>query len=662
MKIRPNRTALICLALYGLNLLLNVPLFLPGEAVYPESAEGGYATIAQWFVAHPNPWGWYPLQGCGLPARYTGLPLLAYSAALISWITHVPSEYAWRLLTAALACFAPVALFLMVRYFTRGRTGWALAAALAYTFFSPAYGLIGAVDLDRGVAYLPWRLQVLAKYGEAPHSAALALLPLVLIAVHRAATRRGFFALFAAAIAITATALLSSAAAIAAAIALLVMVLAAVGEPGFDSMRVLKAGLLGYLLAAFWLTPSFIRTTASPVWKPGPPAALAAGLIALRLVLRFTGGAFYTRFLALALAAFAILAALFYGHNVEIFPGAFLNTLEFELFLILALAEFVRLGVAEGSGTVTRLSAVLPILIMLIAGRAQPIRYVTQGWSVLKPSERSQSAGYRLARWLEAQHPAGRVLLPGSLRYRWNVWSALPQASAAFDAGIANRLPRDLVYQIRTGEASAAGKEGRDAIGEMRAMDVEYLAVREGDLRSPARFDGLIERVYTAEGYVVYRVPCSGYAHLVRDSELPTQAPNQGRVTLLDPLTAAFDDPARPRLTSLWESAGRLRIGGPVPQGMLVATSVNAAPGWSATQDGAPVPVETNALGFLTVRPRPTAPVSAVIVLQYRAPKGARLMAGLSAVGWMLSLVGLYRARRRDPIERIGIEGRVLPT
>ena len=55
---------------------------------------------------------------------------------------------------------------------------WSLAAALAYGFLSPSYGLFPALEQDRGIVHLPWRVQVLAKYGEGPHNTALALIPL----------------------------------------------------------------------------------------------------------------------------------------------------------------------------------------------------------------------------------------------------------------------------------------------------------------------------------------------------------------------------------------------------------------------------------------------------------------------------------------------------
>src|ERR1035438_4108795 len=66
-----------------------------------------------------------------------------------------------------------------------------------------------AVETDRGIVQLPWRVQVLAKYGEGPHNTALALMPLVLLALWVAARRRGYPPVLGAAILLAATPLVN---------------------------------------------------------------------------------------------------------------------------------------------------------------------------------------------------------------------------------------------------------------------------------------------------------------------------------------------------------------------------------------------------------------------------------------------------------------------
>src|SRR5262249_7067002 len=135
------------------------------------------------------------------------------------------------------------------------------ACGLAYTFYSPLYYLFSAIDHDRGTAYLPWRLQALVKYGEGPHNFGLTLIPLALIAVWRAAAGSGFRNLFAAALLLAAVALSNWIAALALAFCCLMFVTAMCAS-WRQAIRIVAAAALAYGLAAFWLTPTFIRVTA----------------------------------------------------------------------------------------------------------------------------------------------------------------------------------------------------------------------------------------------------------------------------------------------------------------------------------------------------------------------------------------------------------------
>src|SRR5260370_16328357 len=155
--------------------------------------------MARFFHEPPNAWGWNPTQYWGLPAQFTYLPGLPYLTAAASRIApSLGVDHLYRIVASTFACLGPATLFLFAVYFT-GNTWCALAIAVAYTFFSPSYYLIRTIDLDRGTAYLPWRLQVLVKYGEGPHNAGLALMPLALPAVWGAGTGRGFRRIFLAA-------------------------------------------------------------------------------------------------------------------------------------------------------------------------------------------------------------------------------------------------------------------------------------------------------------------------------------------------------------------------------------------------------------------------------------------------------------------------------
>ena len=193
-------TPLLALAIFLLNVCLNAPLFMRGELPFRGSIEGGYAAIARFISAHPNPWGWDPFQYCGLPTRFLYVPALPYCTAFLTHLLpHVPLAFLYRVIVSAMTCLGPVTVFFFALHFTGSRR-WSLAAALVYGFLSPSYGLFPAVEQDRGIVQLPWRIRVLAKYGEGPHNTALTLMPLVLLALWLAARRRGYPPIFVAAL------------------------------------------------------------------------------------------------------------------------------------------------------------------------------------------------------------------------------------------------------------------------------------------------------------------------------------------------------------------------------------------------------------------------------------------------------------------------------
>jgi len=154
---------LLGLAIFLLNIWLNWPLFVPGELPFRGSIEGGYVGIARFVSQHPNHWGWNPLPYCGLPVQFMYVPLLPYlSAAWMHLLPHVSPDTIYRTIVALCTCLGPVTLFAFALHFT-GSRWWALAAALVYSVVSPSYGLFPAVEKDRGIVQLPWRIQVLAK-------------------------------------------------------------------------------------------------------------------------------------------------------------------------------------------------------------------------------------------------------------------------------------------------------------------------------------------------------------------------------------------------------------------------------------------------------------------------------------------------------------------
>ncbi len=655
--------ALLAVGIFLCNAALNAPLFMSGEMPFRGSIEGGYASMVRFFAEHPHPWGWNPTQYCGLPTQFTYLPGLPYLGAAVVWaLPSCTPEQAYRLVTAVLACLGPVTVFFLALYFTKDRR-WAVAAALAYTIFSPCYGLIRTIDKDRGFIQLPWRIQVLAKYGEGPHNAGLTLLPLGIVAVWAAAIGRKYWQILVAAVLLAAVALTNWVAALALGFCCLTLLMTvAVGEDARKSfLTVLGIAALAYLLACFWLTPGFVQTVAFN-WPTDAfnyrlgyaqvllLAGLAAGLIALRaLFLRFRGEA-YLCFVTLTLFGFGWIVLIYYSYGLPTIPESRRYALEFEMFLILALLEWFRI-LLRHPYRMLRNCVIGAAVVMVLAGGGQARRYITQSYEGWKPVPKEQTVEYRMARQLAERQPSGRIFASGGLRYRLNAWFDLPQVGGTFESGLRNRIPVHFAYQVRTGLSSAPGREGQDAVLELKALGVEYVAVHGPeskeyyrDFRNPRKFEGLLESVYREGDDVIYRLPWSSLAHLVRPGELPQKPPTGGELQHLDAYVAAIDDTSRPRLEAKWLDSGRLDIAGPVPAGMVVSVQVSYDAGWVAAQEGQPLPIEQDTLGFMTLGPRPSQFTR--VELSYRGTGEQRVMAALSALAWLGALGGFFARRR----------------
>ena len=658
-------TPLLALSIFAINVWLTQPLFLPGELPFRGSIEGSYAAMAKFISEHPNPWGWNPLQYCGLPTQFMYLPALPYLTALAVWaLPNAEPIYTYRVITAFVACLGPVVVFLFALHFTGSRK-WSVVAALAYTLFSPSYGLFPAVEKDRGIVQLPWRLQVLAKYGEGPHNFGLALLPLALWCVWRVGMKPGYPRVFIAAVALVAIVLANWISALTLAISCLLLLLAARMQAGFQVTRPLATAALAYSLACFWLTPSFIRTIAFN-WPADAFGyqfggaqlrllmGMLVGVIVIRAAFRYWHGSFYFGLVTLGAFTFGWIATAYYVWDVDTLPESRRYALEFELFVILALVEATRLAMKNPNQTM-RMCAIGTAGVMLLAGIPQLWAYARQGAAVWKPAAAETTIEYRLARWLADQRPEGRIFASGGLRFRLNQWVDLQQAGGGFETGLRNRMPVDLAYHIRTARDLQPGREADDTILQLKALGVQYVVVHGPkskeyyrDYVHPERLAAL-PVVYREGDDTIHALPARPLAHLTAPNELPEKDAHL-RAWVLEPYVAAIEDPGRPVLRTRWMDPSTLSIEGPAPEGRLIAVQVNADPGWQAMQDGREIEIATDKLGFMVLHPTPAA--SAHIELRYRGTAEQRIMAGVCAAAWIAALSGFWMSTSRRRFQR----------
>ena len=703
---KPRLTPLLASAIFLLNVFLNAPLFMRGELPFRGSIEGGYVSMARFIANHPNPWGWNPLQYAGLPTQFMYVPGLSYLTALFTWITPLPVDYAYRLLTATFVCLGPVTAFLLAVYFTRSRW-WPLAAALFYSLVSPSYSLFLAVEKDRGLVHLPWRIQVLAKYGEGPHNTGLMLLPLTLLALWFAATsgagllacqserssekrgpaskfraeqtsennappQRGFSPpvpgfpaaakaayprVFLAALLLAAIPLTNWVAAFALAISAIAFLLAAWGEPDFSHLRALAAAALAYLLACFWLTPSFIQTIAFnwPADSFGYKLlsaqkllviGLIASALALRLVLHFAKAPFYFRLVSLACLAFGWITTSWYVGGVDTIPESRRYAIEFELFLALTLAEALRLGWNSANDTF-RFCAKCCAAVLLIAGAPQIATHLTQGWSQWTPVPRAQTVEFQIAQWIAQHRPGGRVFASGGLRFRLNSWYDLPQVGGGFETGLTNRIPYEMAYRVRTATGLRPGREAADTINFLKALDAQYVVVNGPASQEYYRDFKRPDRLNDLR--IIYRQNGDTIYTLpfrpMATLVQPSELPAgdpNSDPALLEHYVAAIDDASRPQLLVRRPGPAAINIDGNVPAGSLISVRENAAPGWRATENNLPIPITQDKLGYLVLHP--VGGDLSHIELRYNGTAEQRIMAVVCALAWLVSLAVVGQA------------------
>ena len=654
-------TPLMAITIFLLNLWLNAPLFMAGDLPFRGSIEGGYVGMARFLSEHPNPWGWNPIPYCGLPTQFMYVPAVLYFSALwMRLLPHVSPDMVYRTIVSLMTCLGPVTLFLFACRMT-GSRWWSFAMAVAYSLVSPSYALFPEVEKDRGIAQLPWRIQVLAKYGEGPHNTGLTLLPLALLALWRAAKGHGFPRLFLAAVLLAAIPLCNWVAAFSLAISCALLLFAAWGEPEFRYGRAIMAACLAYLLACFWLTASFVKTIAfnwpvdSFAYQLGNTQVrllwgMVIGALAVRVAFRVFRGSAYFCFVTLGAFVFGWIATGFYLYGADTIPESRRYAIEFELFLALALMEALRLAMRSANGTV-RLCAIGTGGVMFLVGAPQLWAEMNQGWKVWLPYPPETTVEYRLGKWLNEHPPAGRIFASGGLRFRVNSWFDLQQVGGGFETGLQNRVPVDLAYDIRAANHLAPQDQTGQTLLLLKALGASYIVVHGPkskeyyrDFVRPERVAKVLPPVYHIEDDTVYALPAHSLAHLVRPEELPAVDARE-HVESLGPYVAAMEDPVRATLETKWADPSVLEISGAMPEGQSVAVQVNADPGWRATQDGREIAMTRDALGFVVLHPRPAA--SARVELRYHGTGEQRMMAALSALAWVVSLCGLWLSLRK---------------
>ncbi|MBV8820033.1 MAG: hypothetical protein JO022_16835, partial [Acidobacteriaceae bacterium] len=408
-KLKPYACALI---LFTLNLLIAWRLFWVEFTTHMNSNEGTFMAVSRFLVENGFHFDWFPYWMNGIPFENTYSPLVQIMNALVSVATHWSAARAFHFTLAFFYCLGPCLLFLFAWRIT-GLLRISFLAALLYSLFSPST-MYGPVRGDVGGWSYPRRLHTMVAYGEAAHNIVLALLPLALLLIWLAVTRKQWHWNLLAGCSMAVLVLMNAFAAVDLGLATACLV-AFYG--GFK--RMLLIGPAAYLSICPFLTPSLIQT----IRKDSALSGFHVTSAALRVDALIVSGAILIWFwlrrrspfdgLVLSLAwIFTVIASFAHWFGIAVLPQSERYHLEMELTICLAFVFAIR-SLLRPMGT--------GILIGVLA--TQFLVYRTYARELIKKNDITNSVEYRLARWIGTNLPGKRIMAGGEFGFWFNVFA-----------------------------------------------------------------------------------------------------------------------------------------------------------------------------------------------------------------------------------------------
>jgi len=602
-----RKTAAIAALLFVANAFVCWKLFFIEYLNQMGSIEGSFIAISRYAMENYRDMTWFPLWFGGMPYQNVYGPILHHFVALIALTCRLSAPFAFHFVTALAYCLGPVTLFWMAYRLTGSRAAgyW---SALLYSSISPATLLIPIIRADVGGWFYLKRLHNSIVWGEQPHGAALALAPIVLVAIDLALRKRRPVYYVLGALALAVLALTNVTGSVGFAMMMAAYLLATKQSP----LRAGLIALLAYGLAAPWMPPSTLRlisinsqTSAGnsypfSLWHVFYFAALAAAVAGLWLVTKrwpeFLRFALFLTFIS------AVVVLPSYLFRVSILPQPERFVLESEMGCCLA----IGFGLSRIKSRTVAAGLTVLCLTAMIYNRRHVDQFV-QAIDIKSTSE------YKEAVWFDQNMGGQRVFAPGSVSYWMNIFTDTPQLGGCCDQGIPHWQEKVALYVIYSGQ-NAGARDAEISTLWLQAYGVHAIGVSgpgSGEhykpFVNPRKFDGVLRELWRDGGDVVYEVPHrSGWlAHVVTESQVVRRAPVHGLdVEPLRPFVAALNDPQLPFALMEWKGPARATIGAPnLRAGDLISVQVSYHPGWHAMVNGSERRIESDAIGLMVIHP-----------------------------------------------------------
>ncbi|HYL75976.1 MAG TPA: hypothetical protein VEU96_17325 [Bryobacteraceae bacterium] len=617
MSIRPQMAvALPAVGLFSANAYVCRELFRTEYLAQLGSIEAAFISIARYAAANLTDLSWFPLWYNGIPYQNSYPPLLHFMVAVLARLTGWSAALSYHAVTAFFYCLGAVTVYFLCLYLSRSVAYSSLAGTL-YSVLSPSAFLIADVRHDLGSVWHPRRLQTLLVYGEGPHIAGLALLPIAVIALGWCVNRRHPFWTVLAALSFAATALTNWLAAVALAAAVIAYLVAKRTRTAV--VRTATASVLAYAFAVPWMPPSTIRVIESNaktiggdythIFKTLPlyGSFLLVGIIIVALLTR--KASMIVQWSTVFTFIMAAISLSFAWFQAVIVPQPHRYYLEMELGLMVCSAFGIR-SLSQRLPKRAQLAMVCIGLVGAIQLAKIERRY---GRQLIREVDMAHTVEYSMSRWFDGHMQGRRVFAPGSISYWLNAFTDTPQVGGGFDQGTPNFLTRVLTYILYSSDATGA----RDA--EISELWLKAYGVHAAGLggpgsreyfkpwRNPGKFAGRLEELWHDGGDVIYRIPqrTDSLAHLMTRNGLAPRTPING--IDIDPLrnyVAALDDPVFPPASLRWSTRHSAVIEATIATGQILSVQITYDQGWHASRGT----LSADSLGLIVLDPQCSGP------------------------------------------------------
>jgi hypothetical protein len=609
---------LAALSIFALNAWICRELFGVRFSRHMESIEGGYMTISRWAMAHWSDLSWFPFWFGGMPFRSVYQPGLHLSVAALATVARLTPERAYHVLTAIAYCAGPFTLFVLCYGLTK-RWIFASISGLLYSLVSPVWLLSAAIRSDTGDWGPNRRYQILIHYGEGPHTAALALIPLAILALHRGITlgRRGWLAF--APLAIASVALTNWPGSVGLSMAIL-----AYSISHLDSWRrtqwlsLIGVAIIAYFIAAPSMPPSSLLGVLTNAQQSDATRLgvmqIAAGLVCIAvlcllnriLARRGCDRAFrFFAFFAVVTGAVSV-GYLWFGWRFLPQPGRF--QMEFDMACAGA-AAWVMAWILRSA---PRPLAIALVAVLLATGVTQAKTYRRYARRQTGSTDITSTTEYQMSSAFEANFPGQRVFAPGNVALWMNMFNDEPQLAGCCDQSIPSSEYRIAVFAIYTGLNMGAREAeiatlwlrayGANAIGTTGPNSTEYFK----PFSNWRKFDGVLSEVWRSGDNVIYRVPrkSSDLVRVIPRVAVMSRAPQNGLdIEPVQKLVEALEDPSAPAADFRWVSAHEASIHASTRSKDVIFLQVSWSRGWRAIENGVSWPIHPDPLGLMYVEP-----------------------------------------------------------